>query len=244
MANEKVCKKCFRCIDCLVELYTICEGDCACFFHADCVGLKEADFDVLSRPTNIIWMCDGCMMKYKKARDGIRPDPADATETTTTIEQEVRELKIAVTGILDTLSKVSPTVSPDGARHSTPIAYTLFDGTNGPDDATDYENLQRSSDTAIDDRFALFLSNIDPCATEVDVHRMVSHALGISRPECLDVIKLTKKWNNRRIVDFVSFKVIIDRKWKSKALEPSTWPIKIRFREFIDKQNDTWRPIL
>lgn len=234
------CKKCSVCIDSHVDLYTVCEGDCAGFFHADCVDLKEGDFDILSRSQNILWICDVCMSAFRRLRDGISSNKnstlADDTERKT-IEDDVNELKNAVKGILNTLSNIAPnasTIAPN-VLHSTPVSsYTLFDGKNGNETiAGNDESVHRQRErTTNDDCFALFLSNIDPSATERDIHRMVSCALGTAEPDRLDVIKLTRN-TNMRMIDYVSFKVVVSSKWKNRALDPSTWPVKIKFREFV-----------
>lgn len=248
MASDRKCEKCCLCIDSHIDLFTVCEGDCAGIFHAACVGLKEEDFDLLSRSQSILWMCEPCMYTFRKKRDCIQPRAVDNTESTKTIEREVKELKISVAGILETLSNIVPTTLPSAPNvlSSTPISsHALFEGTHGCDaSVSNCESCDRPRDegTTIDDYFALFLSNIDPSVTERDVRRMISNSLGTPEPECLDVVKLTKKWNNRRMLDFVSFKVIISKKLKTRALDPSTWPVNIKFREFVSKHNDTWRP--
>lgn len=252
MENNKECKKCCRCVDGLTDLFTVCEGDCAGLFHAKCVGLKEDDIDFLTRTlnsiillVNTIWMCDVCMDKFRKKRDGIWHEPAIDTTDATTIEDDVRELKSTVTGILDSLSKImKTTTSTDGAKlvHSTPnSSYSPSDGPIGC--VSNEECVQRLRDTTDCDTFSLFLSNIDPCVTEWDIHRMVSRALGAHESERWDVIKLTKYWSSMRTLDFISFKVTMNVKWKNRALDRSTWPVNIRFREFVNRHNDTWRPI-
>lgn len=255
MAEARKCKKCCQSIDSYADLFTVCEGDCAGLFHASCVGLKDEDIDFLTLSQNALWMCDTCMSMFRKTREGIPVNTADKTDSTKSIEQEVKDLKTAVNGILNTLSKIVPTATtspntPSNVLHSTPIAissHTLFNGTNGC--VASVSNCDSASRPQIEDEirtnndyFALFLSNINPYVSERDVHQMVSRALGFSEPERLDVTKLTKRWNDQMMPDFVSFKVIVSRKWKYRALDPSTWPVNVKFREFVCKHNDTWRP--
>lgn len=249
MENCKTCKKCSISIDNRVDLFTVCEGDCACLFHANCVGLSEKDLDVFSN--NVIWMCDTCVDKFRKAREGILPVTVDETDTEKSLEEDVKELKCAVAGILDSLSKMMPittSASNINLLHSTSVSpFSLSAGANESDADRHAENLQRSKNTTnsdnADDTFSLFLSNIDPCVTECDIHGLVSRALGTTEPERNDVIKLTKYWNGRR-PDFISFKIIVNKKWKSRALDPLTWPVNIKFREFVNVHNNTWRPTL
>lgn len=90
--------------------------------------------------------------------------------------------------------------------------------------------------------FSLFVSNIDSTVSELDIRRMVSRALNTPDPERIDVSKLVSKWNNNQPPDFISFKVTLNRKWKDQALNPLIWPKYVKFREFILRQNVTWRP--
>lgn len=106
MDEEKNCKKCSLRINFKADLYTVCEGYCAGFFHASCVGLIEDVLCVLSS-SNIIWMCDKCISKFRKLRDEVHYDPAnDATSVNKTVADEVKLLKTVVAGIQHTLSSI------------------------------------------------------------------------------------------------------------------------------------------
>lgn len=151
-------------------------------------------------------------------RDCIQSNPAGEStnaESPKTIRQEVMDLKVAVKGILDSLSKIGPVGSPNASKvlHSTPISsHTLFNGTNGSD------TNENNDGTANDEYFLLYLSNIDPSVTERDVHRMVSCTLGTPECERVDVVKLSRNWSDRRMLDFISFKVVIAGKFKKQAI--------------------------
>lgn len=251
MPKDRVCKKCSLSIDSNVDLYTVCEGDCACFFHVACINLTERDLSVLS--SNIVWLCDECIDRFRKVRDGVGSNVPDNTMSNeinkSSIEDEVRELKNTVAGIVDTLAKILPTASTTDPplQHSTPVSsFMLLNGTNAcGTDMEDSETVRQHRCTIDDQNFSLLLTNIDASVVEDDIHRMVSQALGIGThdPEQIDVVKLVSNWKSNRIIDYVSFKVVIDKRWKLKAMNPSTWPKSIKFREFIKRHNETWKPV-
>lgn len=274
MTQNSVCKKCSLSIDNKVELFTVCEGDCAGFFHAQCVGLSENEVIVLS--SSIIWLCDECMDVFRRARDSKNsrkdafsqthfdsrnadglgshsPDNMMNSEANEkSIVNEVNELKDAVAKIMDTLAKIVPTVPTDTSDdppllHSTPVSsFMLQEGTNACS-MTVNNSEGPSQQCVMDDKhFSLLLTNIDASVVECDIHRMVAQALGIDTlyPEYIDVVKLVSNWKTCNALDYVSFKVVLDNRWKQKAMNPSTWPKGVRFREFVKKRSNTWKPIV
>lgn len=111
-----------------------------------------------------------------------------------------------------------------------------------PTISTDDAEQQRQQCT-MDGEFSLLLTNIDVSATENDIHRMASQAIGIHYPERIAVTKLVSKWKCHK-VDFVSFKIVFDLKFKSRAMNASSWPRNIQFREFVYRSKNTWKPDL
>lgn len=245
MAGERICNKCLLSID-AKDLYSVCEGECACLFHANCVGIHEEDLCMMALKTNIVWMCDTCLIRFRRTSERASADsPVDSIQPKP-IDDEVKELKIAVAGILEMISKIAPTAVSNDCEvlHSTPVS------TNLPSDVintsvrnvSNVENDQLSHRAESDDDLSLFISNIDASVSECDVRIMVSRVLGTSVPERIDVLKLVSKWNNSRPPDYISFKVSLDKKWKSKALNQIIWPKYVKCREFVPRHNLTWRP--
>lgn len=224
---------------------------CRFFFHAHCANLTESVINVLT--VNVVWMCDPCIQKFHNMRDSILPHSSQQIATAKSIEEEVMDLKSTVADILQTLSKAIPEASPTNAnvhhvRHSTPNSTRAHRRTNtsvaDETNAGSSVDLQPSSCDAEGESFSLFLSNIDVTVTEQDIHGLVSHSLCVHEPDRIDVTKLAPKWYNRRTVDFASFRIVLDNKWKSRALDPCSWPINVKIREFINRHNDTWRPVI
>lgn len=255
MPGDNTCKICTECIDLKVQLFIVCE-DCGLSFHASCANLTEEDLVRLGTLSmNVMWLCNECMQKFRRMRDGIGSNSSPSllggttsNEMKSTVEDEVDELKKTVAGIVETLAKMTAaasTIDPS-PPHSTPVSSFML--ANGPNacstSVADTEAGLRQQST-MDGNFCLLLSNMDVSVAESDVHLLVTRSLGIcpNDPERIDVIKLVSNWRSRRNMDFVSFKVVLDYRWRSKALSPSTWPKNVVFREFINRQNVTWKPL-
>lgn len=243
---EKKCKKCALSINVNDELYTVCEGDCAKSFHAACVGLTEDDLCALSN--NIIWICDPCMVLFCRKRERMHTtDATTNTEPTRSMENEIDDLKRTVTEIANTLANVVQKLDVAAPiHHSTPVSSSkLLDGTN---DMSACDNLQpeESSQCPLQipesETFSLYLTNIDSSASENDISLLISRTLNVPLSYCADVVKLVPQHKNVRMLDYVSFKVVLRRDLKPLALSASTWPKRIKFREFVNKMNVTWKP--
>lgn len=227
---DKQCKKCSVDIDTKGELYTICEGKCARRFHATCVGISEAALCILSK--NILWMCDECAFDYYRARDTV----PDKTEQPASLVNELEELKSQVSKINDAIANITLSITPSVPieRHSTP--------------ATSPKTLENvnacSTRINADETFSLLLTNIDRCVTEKEIAHLVSCSLCASEDECMDVKKLVPNWKNCEDLDYISFKIVLDKRWKAAAMMSTTWPQGVRFREFVNRRNDTWKPTL
>lgn len=258
-----MCKKCSRSIDNKTDLFTVCEGDCGCSFHASCASLTENEITVLS--TNFIWLCDECLHRFQIARDcrsrnsedGIGHDSSPVATVLSevnekAIQHEVSELRNTVTGILKTLAKFDLTgCSSDLPRlHSTPISpsssFVLQDGTNTSSFVHNAECPDQQNAITNEGQFSLLLTNVDSSVSESDIQRLVHQALGFDtiHPESIDVVKLVSKWKSCRTMDYISFRVVLDNRWRLKALNSVTWPKGIRFREFVVKRFVPWKPVL
>lgn len=260
---DSCCEKCSLAIDAKTDLFTVCEGMCAKSFHAECVGLTESDVCALS--SNVIWLCNPCMKVYYRIRErsstdvATNTDASDADLPPRTIVDDVTELKNTVADIVCTLAKLAQKSDCPSTHHcSSPISsFNLFDGTNEIGCSTKRkENLQEdavplnfgpplesTTEVLDEDVFALYLTNIDRCTTEDDISLMISRQLGIPLSSCLDVVKLLPKWKNVNTLDYVSFKIRLNKSLKATAMNSSTWPKGIKFREFVCRLNETWKPV-
>lgn len=229
------------------ELFTVCEGICGKSFHAECVGVRESDLCALS--CNIIWMCDPCMKIFCRMRERNFIDAATNTDMPESLVDDVNVLKSTVAAIAQTLSKVVEKQYTFVPYHrSTPISSPkILNGTNEiacstkQQECTKHTDLPFESPEPESDMFTLYLTNIDRCATENDISLMVSQSLGASLSD-IDVVKLVPKHRNVLSLDYVSFKIALDKRLKPAALTASTWPKGVKFREFVSRTNVTWKP--
>lgn len=81
-------------------------------------------------------------------------------------------------------------------------------------------------------KFWLYLSGLHPQISVEDVQKIASRCLNLSTPA--DVVRLVPKDMDMSKLTFVSFKVGMDPTMKELALDASTWPDGILFREFVD----------
>lgn len=220
------CKKCTTDIDVMNGLYTICEGRCARRFHASCVGVSEADLCALSK--NMIWICDECMDEFCKARDGTLNSPR--AHSTASIAVELDMLKTAVTRINDAIARISHIIGPSDPmqRHSPPVSsIDTFHMDEPPVVSTpkssNNTNVQTSNQSC-DESFSLVLSNIDCNVTEGEIVSLVSSSLSVPGPECINVTKLVPRWKQNEKLDFISFKVVLNIRWKQIAMNKTNWP--------------------
>lgn len=231
-----ICAKCHLHIAKGKLSYIVCNGLCNRTYHA------------VSPPNkNSFWLCDDCLNEFVKWRTDQKKADISIADSKSTLQLEVEELKTKVASIMSTLSANATNNSVTSVdRHSTPCSSShLENGTRG----RDHSGLSFTPDisSCLSDPgvgngdFELLLTNIDGRVTESQIQHMVSRGLDVCETECKNVRKLVSRWIDCSTLDYVSFKVILDHKWKPKALKSSTWPANIRFREFV-KRNCTWKP--
>lgn len=224
----------------------MCEGKCSKRFHAACVGLDKEQWNALSN--NVIWLCDCCMADFCKYRD--RRDPLQSTNETRSVDVEIAELKTKIDVILSTLVSIAvpkPPSSVENAQcHSTPVSSSNTRG--GTNSLCDYrfadvcENDEQHSQNDVNNTFDLYLTNISPNVTELEISAMVSRCLGINSNDNLNVKKLVSKGKDCSKLDYVSFKVTLNEHYKLLAMSSNTWPERVKYREFVNRHNDTWKP--
>lgn len=71
---------------------------------------------------------------------------------------------------------------------------------------------------------------------------MVRRSVGIEKDEEVDILKLVPRWKKESLLDYASFKVVLNMKWKTVVMNPDTWPSGIKFREFLNFGRNTWSP--
>lgn len=237
---------CQKCSQIITEgaMYTVCEGKCSKRFHASCVGVDEQQWNALSN--NIIWLCDCCMADFCKYRE--RREPLQIA--TRSVDQEIMELKTKVATIFETLAAItaSEKTSSDGKtqRHSTPVSSPCLHGATNSmcenSQADVYVSDEQHSQNDDNKTFDLFVTNIDPNVTEKDISFMVARCLGINSVDIIDVRKLVSREKVCSRLDYVSFKIALQEQYKELAMCKTTWPKRVKIREFVNRHNETWKP--
>lgn len=239
------CGKCSSSIDARLESFVVCEGDCAKSYHIDCVGVLESHMESLA-VNNILWMCDGCLDVFYKKRSGMQTDKL-ILNSSSRFESELADIKSQIHDIVRTLTNITSQSFPEAiVQSSTPLSSTkLLDGT-GPactlESSSEESNCYLAPCSAPKQMFSLFLTNIDSSVTERDVDCMVRQVVGIEKEEAINVFKLMPKGKNLGLLEYASFKVILNTKWKSVVMDSATWPPGIKFREFLSSRGRTWSP--
>ncbi|KXJ70336.1 hypothetical protein RP20_CCG024051 [Aedes albopictus] len=175
---------------------------------------------------NVLWMCDCCMDDFIHTKNGNSSNTCSSKQT---IDEDVKELKNVVAGIINTISTITKSLPTAAAAattkltinsevvHTTPDSFSLFNGTACDDTVYDDES-DIIRNTGESDIFSLLLTNIDSSVSECDIQRMVSRAIQIPNPEQLDVTKLVSRRKAHRNLGFISFKVDLPSALKWRAL--------------------------
>lgn len=178
-------------------------------------------------------MCEACLPAFndwKNAQQKSSPS-ADISH----IISELAGLKTQVSSIVDKLQLNSSIpndefVASASLRDTTPIA---SETNTYLDLVVERNQMQQSygNETVLDDTnnlndrcFSLLLTNIDNKTSESDIEKMVYRCLGAPVGDCVNIVKLVSKRIDCRLLDYISFKVVLKRKWKELAMHASTWP--------------------
>ncbi|XP_062562247.1 uncharacterized protein LOC134225853 [Armigeres subalbatus] len=242
------CKKCHHAVLTKEQPHIYCNGTCAEVYHATCVGLNKEQLAAVSPPyRNSFWLCDDCFTEFvqwrneKKERNVSTANVQKSVGPKCVLHDDIIELKAKVDSIMSMLSSNGECNLDTVMKHSTPNQIVCSDPfTSGSSDQTALDDSARVSNSA-NDSFALLLTNIDSSVSEDDVQVMVSRCLGACDTECKSIRKLVPRWVDTSSLDYISFKIVLNRKWKSKAMMPSTWPRNVKSREFRQRQC-TWKP--
>lgn len=232
------------------ETFVTCEGFCprGCRrFHAECVGLKQDECSVLQH-RNVLWLCDDCqdLMTKSKFRNTINHIRVASAASCTTEENEIQHLKSQMEKMNDTLDRLVHAFSSNSS--AIPVASCSNDEETPPRTGEDFAPLSSTmlqpidpSSTANDSSISLHVSNIANDISQTEVIDMVKDSIGASHISSIKL--LVPAWKDSSTLDFISFKVDVNVKYRKAALDPSSWPEGVRCREFKKRSTTAWRPI-
>lgn len=246
------CKKCSLIVEGKTDLFVVCEGKCYGTFHASCVGLSEASVCCLSK--NIVWLCDDCLFDFHDSQREVKCSQSETTDhALRCVTAELTDISTKIANVMKMISEDSHVdTSKEGTNELPPIHSTpnrslqLHAGSrNNISDTSAKTSQAHSSGTSTCYRggtFSLFLTNIDEQVTENEIADLVSQSLEVDATGLIGVRKLGPKWTSNSIVDYASFKVLLDVRYKETALQPHIWPSGIMYREFFERPRKTWKP--
>lgn len=229
------CKLEFRTEDIVVS----CDGQCEDrrSFHAKCMGLSYDEGCACLHPS-IFWMCDSCRDYIAKGR--FRKTATDKNSNEYAAKSDFDILKTEVKLMSETLSKVEKKLT---AEPRTSIRH--HENLPCPDNqsiplASSSVYVSEMTANSCTDPINLYVTNIATDVTEDELKLMVCESIGAE--EVLSVKRLVPPWKNVSMLDYVSYKVSVEAKFRNSALKRSNWPREVWCREFRDYSNIAWRP--
>lgn len=249
-----------QCGECQLEINEIeplrC-GFCEVYFHISlqCCGfnLSRASKDLFSQG-KALFVCPTCRDKLngRSVKSYLTDElPNDTTSSPDGLSAQVQQLFKLVESLSEKVDKCIPTDNtPERSSNRTskgnawprfgvkrrrgnegePIGASSVRGTN----TVDLSDLSVPSLTPpiSPPKFWLYLSGLHPRITVEDIQKIAARCLDSTTPA--DVVRLVPKEADLAKLTFISFKVGLDPSLKELALDASTWPDGILFREFID----------
>lgn len=98
-----------------------------------------------------------------------------------------------------------------------------------------------SSPTGNDSSVSLHVSNIANDISQTEVIDMIKDSIGATHISSIKL--LVPPWKDLSALDYISFKVDVNVKFRDAALDPSSWPEGVRCREFRSRLTNAWRPL-
>lgn len=209
-----------------------------------CSGVSRALLGYFtSHRSNLYWMCDKCVELFENSHlrtIAIKPiDPAPLDSLT----KAITELRTEIKQMTTNSSRSAPTPGTwhmlESGQPVKQIAESKkVDNCLHGSKAT-HQDVVSVPTFSEQKKFWLYMSRIRPDVTNESVLGMVKANLNLS--ENPDIVKLVPKGRDVSTLTFVSFKIGLDPGLKDRALDPSTWPEGIMFREFEDYGTQKFR---
>ena len=247
---DKVCAKCTAPIAGIE--YVVCRGFCGSYFHmSTCSGVSRAlSAYFTSNKKNLFWMCDNCADLFENSHFRTISSQADKcspfnmlTDAIKELRSEIKQFNARPTAQLSPLMSMPLPIEPRKSvkrNREVDIMPRSNDncriGCKKPDANVITVPIYRDIS---DQKFWLYLSRIDPNVSCDAVSAMVKANLEINDDP--DIVKLVPKEKDISTLSFISFKIGLDPKLKTKALNPAVWPEGLILREFEDYRTQKFR---
>ena len=256
--EKKICGECKEAINDLEPLRC---GFCEAFLHVTqtCLGFNSRGLKEAFAQRKVLIMCMTC----RESLNGrsIQSYIAD-THQPPSVPSDLKDLPAQVSQLSNVVKALStkfdnftctqpqpqsqpvwPTLNTTPVWPKRSVKRRRFDdkiNTQVPTDCgtnnVDFSDLSVPSVVQNANKFWLYLSGLNPLITDGDVQKIVSRCLSATEP--IDLVRLVPKGKDVAGLSFVSFKIGLDPDMKIKALDSSSWPVGLRFREFVDRSKN------
>ncbi|KXJ81875.1 hypothetical protein RP20_CCG017352 [Aedes albopictus] len=206
-------------------------------YHARCVGLSY-DEGCACLHDNIFWMCDSCRDDVERGRFQKSLPKKNDSEYATRNEVECLKSEITrISSIVSQMVKCNNSV-PNESTAESPIALTPAN--RSPLSSTKLNASNVIMQSRNDVNLQLYVTNIAPDVTESEVKQMVCQSIGAD--DVLHIKCLAPSWRDVSTLNFISFKVTVDERYRDAAFRTANWPSGVRCRAFREMCNSVWRP--
>lgn len=245
------CDRCAKAIKRIDEVIT-CMGFCEHVVHLRCASVDKNLMKTISESSNLHWICDECvkLMKNARFRNAISSVGNAINELTKNQEAANAELKTElakhseqIARLSNQLNSTTPSQPVDNNRrghkrrridNGLQVDKPLLGGTRSA------ENVVVATVPPPTAMFWIYLSRLHPSVESDVVEKITKDGLNC---ESAKVIPLIKPGTDVNTLNFISFKVGVDPKYRTAALDPTSWPKGVLFREFEDtRARNYWMP--
>lgn len=234
------------------EEVIICMGFCDHVVHLRCANIDKNIIKAINDSSNLNWMCDECvkLMKLTRFRNVISSVGNTINELTRNQQAAHDELKRELMKHSEQIAQLSNQFNSVTPLHPASInrrASKRRRMENDPQVTKPFLGGTKTTDTisiaTVPQPTALFwiyLSRLHPSVKPDAVEKLTKESLQCNSAKAIPLIKQGTDVNS---LNFISFKVGIDPEYRTAALDPSSWPSGILFREFENtNERNYWMP--
>lgn len=248
------CDRCAKTIKRTDEVIT-CMGFCDHVVHLRCGSIDKTLNDSISDLPNLHWMCDECtkLVKIARFRKTVSSLGHTITELTKYQETANAELKSVLAKHSEQIAELSNRINvatPSLPASATSVNRRATKRRRTENDKPTVKPLIGGTKSSVDigiatvqppkPMFWIYLSRLHPSVKSESVEKLTMDCLNCDSAKAIPLIK---KGTDVNSLNFISFKVGVDPKYRAIAVDPSSWPKGILFREFEDNRAQSyWMP--
>ena len=243
-----------KCSGDINDLEPVCCGLCESFYHINqkCCGVNVRTIQDALSAGKVMFVCPPCRTELngRSMRQFFTDKPScqsSDTQPLADLPGQVRQLSEVVEKLSKKIDTFANKSQPPNLV-ATPPAWPRLGAKRRREDRrpdADVPIERGTKDMDLSDlsvasvaqavaprKFWLYLSGLNPLITDSDVQKVVAKCLCTS--DVAEVVRLVPKGKEIANMTFVSYKVGLDPILQDLALDSKSWPVGIRFREFVD----------